>query len=120
VESINTSNTSNSFCPHTCRCSSWDWLWDVTVSYTAARGDTLLARVCAHLSVLLMFAILACAGWLPHLLLHNALPALCFAGFVYYVESLWTPLGNLLADPFCGNQPIGSLPAFLLCSHFQE
>ena len=61
--------------------------------------DALLGKVCVHLSILLMFLVLACAGWLPHLLLHNALLALCFAGFVYYVESLWKPLGNLLSSP---------------------
>ena len=63
--------------------------------------DTLLAKVFVHLSILLMFVILAGSGWFPHLLLHNAVLALCFAGFVYYVESLWKPLGNLLASPVC-------------------
>jgi peptidoglycan/LPS O-acetylase OafA/YrhL len=65
----------------------------------AERRRTLSARVTPHASLLLMFGLLAASGWMPHLVLHNGLIAVAFAGFVFYVDALWGPLNRLISSP---------------------
>lgn len=63
----------------------------------AERRRTLSARLAPHASLLLTLGLLAASGWMPHLVLHNGLIAMAFAGFVFYVDTLWGPLVRFLS-----------------------
>jgi peptidoglycan/LPS O-acetylase OafA/YrhL len=65
----------------------------------ASAPTTFRARLVPHAALLLIFGLLAISGSMPHLLLHNSLIAVAFAGFVYYAEALWGPLARLLTAP---------------------
>jgi peptidoglycan/LPS O-acetylase OafA/YrhL len=65
----------------------------------AEMRTTLFARVAPHASLLLIVGLLAGSGSMPHLILHNGLIAIAFAGFVFYADVLWVPLARLLSTP---------------------
>jgi peptidoglycan/LPS O-acetylase OafA/YrhL len=65
----------------------------------AEQRITLSSRIAVHTALLVMLGFLANSGSMPHLLLHNGLIALCFSGFIFYVEALWTPLAFVLMSP---------------------
>lgn len=65
----------------------------------AERRRTFFSVAIPHGSLMLLLMLLAVSGWMPHLLLHDGLAALAFAGFVFYADTLSGPLSRLLSAP---------------------